>query len=460
MMRWLGRDAVATVGIFVFALSMCLYYQSHAIVDTPIRADASQYLKLALNLVNHGVLSMTDPGAAIIKPDSYRPPGYPVFLALLLRLTHGDVYHLVGWYWSVLTSQAVLAAATVSMVFLIGRRFLHYGWALAASLLLGVWPLSIVQSGYVLTETFFGFLLVLALWLSCVALDRGSLRWYGMAALAFAAAALVNPMIAPFPLLLSAALFVGKRRKEALVLALVVALPLVGWQIRNAALPRNTVSEGNRLVENVLIGMSPDIKRYYTDRTSPEAKAVFDHFNADQSVYDRDPYAFYRMIFERIASRPGHYLMWYLVHKPGDVWYWPIVQGAGGIYVYPNIRSPYETNAFFRLTALACITLSTAWILLACVGGSVGLMQAAQYRRWVRIGWSQFVVAGAFWYFSLFYLALTPDGRYVTPFRGVEFLLTMAGLSWLLSVRKQLAGGHQSIDKEAVPGVRAQENAQ
>jgi hypothetical protein len=51
-----------------------------------------------------------------------------------------------------------------------------------------------------------------------------------------------------------------------------------------------------------------------------------------------------------------------------------------------------------------------------------------------------------FWYFSLLYWVLTPDGRYVTPFRGCEFLLAVSAIV-------SMASTLQSRRDRAVPSL-------
>ncbi|WP_157956437.1 hypothetical protein [Dyella sp. C11] len=441
-----GRDTWATVAGFVLALGLCLYYQAHAVIDGPLRADAAQYAKLAINLLQHHVLSSADPGSAVMLPESYRTPGYPVILAIIYVIAGQD---LQRFYALALTVQALMAALTVVFTFRLGRHFLSFWPAFIASLLLALWPMAITQSGYLLTETAFGCFLMGGLWLACVAHARTRLPLYAASAALLAYAAAINPMIAPFPLALAAVLGLLGNRKAALLFVAFIAIPWAAWHVRNDHLPQasESISQGHRLAENVLIGMSPDIKRYYNDRGSPEGESVFADFHHMLDLHDRQPDAFYAEMWQRVAAQPGKYLHWYFVEKPGDIWFWPVIQGAGGIYVYPNIESPFETNPFYRLTAAISITLSSILLLFAFVAAVQGVVGWLRGRH---RSWSLLLLSLLFWYFSLLYWVLTPDGRYVTPFRGVEFLLALRGMVWgATAFRDYRARAAHSLSRDA-----------
>ncbi|WP_114240443.1 glycosyltransferase family 39 protein [Dyella sp. C9] len=447
MRRWRTRDTWATFASFLLALALCLYYQTHAIVDGPIRSDAGQYVRLAVNLLEHHVLSSADPGTTPLLPESYRTPGYPLILALVIKLTGGN---LQSFYVGALALQAVMTALTVVLVFRIGRNFLGFWPAFAASLLLAMWPLAVVQSSFLLTETSFGFFMMAGLWALCVAQARASVAWYFAAAALLAFAAVINPMFAPFPLVLAVAFVLRRQAAAAILLIAFIAVPWGLWQARSASLPAATeaTSQGHRLAENILIGMSPDIKRYYNDRVSPEGEAVFADFHRLLDLRDQRPRAFYAEVWARLSQQPGKYLHWYFVEKPGDVWYWPVIQGFGGLYVYPTMRSPYETTGLFRLMAIACLVLSPVFVLLALAGASYGLLAWLGRRR---PSLPLLVLSLLFWYFSLLYWVLAPDGRYVTPFRGCEFLLAAFAMERSVQWLRQRRAGWAS-QQNLVPG--------
>ena len=147
---------LSTVGLLAFALRW--YYVTHVIVDSPVRGDAIEYYYYAWNLLHHGVFSLRKHDAAQIVSDSFRDPGYPVFLAAWM----GTLGEFQDWYPRILVGQALLGAATVPLMMSAARNWLPIRWLAGAGLLMAIWPHSITITGYILSETLFGFLIALA----------------------------------------------------------------------------------------------------------------------------------------------------------------------------------------------------------------------------------------------------------------------------------------------------------
>ena len=153
-------------------------------VVAPIRGDVRQYVAYAWNLVHHHTFSNADPGSTAVLPDAFRGPGYPLFLAGSLFVAGEGS----GWYLLTLQIQALLGAATVALTMLLGRHWLSRKATLCAGLLMAFWPHHIAATGAVLSEVLFGFLLVLALWLTAEAARRKRTAWAAIAGLIFGAA--------------------------------------------------------------------------------------------------------------------------------------------------------------------------------------------------------------------------------------------------------------------------------
>ena len=75
----------SVVIIFFYALGLRLTYVETAIADTPFRADTAKYLTIANNLITHGAYSAEK--TLPFRPDVFITPGYPLFLASILKLT-------------------------------------------------------------------------------------------------------------------------------------------------------------------------------------------------------------------------------------------------------------------------------------------------------------------------------------------------------------------------------------
>ena len=113
---------VSAGAVVVFALCFRLEYQSTTMEYIQMGADAGQYTRIASNLIEHGIYSMAKPDAAIPRPDSYRSPGYPLLVAVAMRLA-GDQ----PWQHYLFYMQAVLGALSVALTISIARRWLPFG---------------------------------------------------------------------------------------------------------------------------------------------------------------------------------------------------------------------------------------------------------------------------------------------------------------------------------------------
>ena len=111
------------------------------------RGDAADYDNIALNIISgHGFISTR------MNLYSYRPPLYPIFLALLY-------YPGLPNYLTVILVQSLLSALTCGLVYLIAKAIYRPTTALIAAGLAALYPGLIFYSTQLLSETLFIFLL-------------------------------------------------------------------------------------------------------------------------------------------------------------------------------------------------------------------------------------------------------------------------------------------------------------
>jgi len=106
--------------------------------------DGREYYGLARSLLDHGVFS-TD-SAPPHEPDTWRTPGYPLFLSLVMLLAGKSPAALI-------VAQQILSVLNVLVLFAIARRLMTPGRALAVSLLFLLEPYHLLYSTWLMSTT-------------------------------------------------------------------------------------------------------------------------------------------------------------------------------------------------------------------------------------------------------------------------------------------------------------------
>ena len=423
--------------IGLFSLGFRYYYLIHAQVFQPAdlpnaRADAVDYYRYAQNLVHHGVFSKAPESQSPPFGDSFRDPGYPLFLAGWLKFSP----QWDAWYSAVLMSQGLLSALSVVLALCLGRRWMPMRWLAAAGILMAIWPHSVSIGSFLLTETLFGFLCVLGMFLLDQALHRRSAAWAMASGLGFALGALTNAVLLPFaPLLglyfacrrqISAAMFAG-------LLAGAMILP-AAWMMRNTLLPHSPGnSSTGRALDNLVQGSWPIYHQAYqaSMKNDPLAVATMTRISQESDLIQSDPAAGLAELMRRMGHHPIEYARWYL-SKPALLWDWDIRMGQGDIYVYPTRNSPFKDNALYRSAIAVCHTLNPLLFLLMIAGGIVALWPRQQIPR------SLVAATLLLAFVTTVYSVFQAEPRYSIPYRPLEILLaTFAayrGCRWLASM--------------------------
>ncbi|MEI7036150.1 hypothetical protein [Fulvimonas yonginensis] len=435
--RWtIGKWSLALALVGTLAFLLRWYYVSHAVVYHPIRGDAIQYHAYAWNLVQHGVFSMAQPGSATVMPDSFRDPGYPLFLAGWMVATGS----FDGWYAAVLMSQSLLGALTVVLLMSAARGWIRDGWLVGAGVLMAIWPHSITITSFVLSETLFGFLAALAFWLWNVGLHRESWRWTSAAGITFGLAGLTNAVLLPFAPLLAAFLVVRRRLSWRIGLTLVVGALLLPatWGVRNLQLPSGASSGGRALI-NLVQGSWPEYHSGYRLAVDgrPEGARIMRAIGQEQDLMLADPGAGLQRMVARMSEAPMRYFGWYL-GKPALLWDWSIRMGQGDIYVYLTLNSPFAENPAWRALVSLCRALNPLLMVLALVGTVLTMRKKSPNT----IGRS---VALLVLFVTLVYAVLQSEPRYSIPFRGFECLLACYALDKLVGWLEHRNGPSESM---------------
>ena len=415
--------------IGAFALGFRIYYVTHAVVFQPANlpkahGDAVEYYNYARNLVQYGTFSRDPLGALQPVADTFRDPGYPMFLAAWMKVfPQWD-----SWYTAVLFSQALLGALTVLLWLQLGRRFLSLRWLLAAGVIMAIWPHSVAMSSNIMSETLYGFLVPLALLVFGIAIRRGCPIWAVASALCFSMAALTNSVLLPFPVLITLyALFRHQMRIGTAVVLIVSMLVILSpWSIHKASLQSDRQSSSDRALMNLVQGSWPiyhSAVRASQILGDPRATAVINQVNVEIYTIEDNHLAGLSTIYRRMAQHPGRYLFWYL-QKPMLLWDWSIRTGAGDIYFHATYHSPFDVNPIWKATAALCHACNRLLMLLALAGCALALS------RRIFVGNLQ-VASLLLLFITIIHSLLQAEPRYSIPYRGGEIMLGLFALSWL-----------------------------
>ncbi len=348
--------------------------------------DARRYLELANSLWRHGVLAYD--GAHPIASDV---PGYPLFLAGLRALFGPGLA-------AIQLAQAGLSAATVALVWWLGRRVFSPRAGLVAAGLCALYPFAFFFVVTPLTETLFSFWLLLFLALYAAAEGPALELAAGLAA---GAAAMCRPVAAGFAALLCIwGLVAPGRRRRALLLALGVALTVMPWTARNLADFGRLIPLTTRGGYELYVGNGPGAtggsgghhSRGVDIRLPNDLRPGLDDAARGQELM--------RRALAHIAAEPGRFL----ALLPAKVW---------------NMWRPTWAEASLKNWLLAGLP----YVLILALA-AVGLW----VRPWQRPAW---FLAGLLLYYLVFHALFFGIIRYRAPVEPVLCLWAGAGAAWL-----------------------------
>jgi dolichyl-phosphate-mannose-protein mannosyltransferase len=209
------------VMVFCVALVSRLAFQAGLVgLGTAPRDDAALYDSIAVS-VSHG--------GPYVDSEGYRSRRAPGFTLLLAGL-----YALTGHSWpAARLLQALLGAATCSLLLSVGNASLGEPVGRVAALACAVFPYTVYWSGYLLTETLCALLVTASTWsvLRAGSAPRSTAAWAFLCALA----ALTRPNLGLL-FVLGLLWILGRSRRRwvtAAVAVAVFALALLPWMVRN-----------------------------------------------------------------------------------------------------------------------------------------------------------------------------------------------------------------------------------
>lgn len=390
-------------------------------VDTPIRADAADYVTYAHNLKTSGIYSREAPApGATLTPDNLRTPGYPLFLIPFLDPSI-DVDTLVA---RITGAQGILAVLCVFLTFQLARTVVGPHWALPAAAAQAVAPHGATASTYLLTETLFTTLvLAFALLAARSWTQRHGWLWMTTAGLLLGAACLVRPTLQLLPIIALALIPLmhqAWQRKALIVLCAGFACAYAPWLLRNASLPTQPAAQ-SLTASQILHGSYPDMMF----DGEPQSRGIAYRFDPAADAAQRSLGAATALVLERAAAEPLTYLRWYLLGKPATFLSWGMIAGMGDLFVYPVKTSPYLHRTEFK--AMRAIALALHWPMVILALATLALVAVRPRVLDLPARWHAptIIVVLIVAYAIALHMIVAPYPRYSIPFRPFLAILAL-----------------------------------
>ncbi len=403
-------------------------------VEAPLRADAGQYYMYAYNLRHHGVYSDDPAGLgspdAIVKPDAYRSPGYPLFLVPLIGDT--PTHRML---MNINLVQALLGAGLIMVVYWFAKGLLPAWGALVAALLTALSPHLVNAGVYVLSETLFAFVLGLGFALLAAG-GRGDKRAWLVAGALLGAAALTRPtvqyLIIPLGLLTFFSTGVARRRTAAALMVAGFILAFGPWLIRNE-LSLGTLGEDRLKIDTLHHGMYPD----FMYRGDPRSYGIPYRYDPRSAEIRKSMTSVLAEIARRFREEPLRHLQWYLLGKPEQLWSWNTVQGMGDTFVYPVSKTPYAGNALFEATHRLMHLLHGPLLLLAAVGAVLAWLPGLTARSPPGALLGLRACSLLLIYYTAVHMVGAPFPRYSVPALPFVYVMALSAVAMLTSLYRR-----------------------
>jgi hypothetical protein len=300
---------------------------------------------------------------------------------------------------------------------------------LSAGAIVAFWPHLVVFSSTLLSETFFGLLLLGFVGVTAASAKHDDRRLAVVAGLLGALCSLTNPIALLLPVVMAVPLF-ARHRRLFMAFALAFVLPVAAWSLRNAMLPPGPSTQ-DRAWTNLAQGSWPLYHAAYNDASrEPLAREYLKSIEQDEVLLQKHPAAGLGALATRMAAEPKYYASWYLIQKPFLLWDWSVRIGWGDIYFLQTSNSPFDRNSTLRTMERVFKAMNPAFfaVSLALV---VAISCIPLVRR--RATLSMTLVATLFVYVTAIHMVFQAEPRYSVAYKPFEILLFVTALNWAWS---------------------------
>lgn len=435
----LALAAVLRVALFMFGPA----------VDTTraVEPDSGRYIELAENLGQYGVFGrarensgavhvplarlrdqrgeLESPDANGLRPEIFRTPGYPFFIALFLGLG-------LSAHW-VLAAQAVLGAINVWLVYALGRAlFRSPKVAIVAAAILAVSPAAMLANMSLLSETLFSTLILTGILLAVrFRHDMGGAVGAGVF---FGAAVMVKPVGVLLGAAVALWMAVTGRSSRAVALALFLAiasiLPAAQWMVRNHRVgigyQISTVPAINALFYTVAYMRIHDAGGDYANDWQAAVDDLFVELRRNIRTDETALQAMPRLAVEQIKQNPKTYgklmarssVKFFTDHSTGA-----LMSRLGRPYQPTGmrdrlLRGNFSLDGVKDRLGFAVALGWTGWNLLLALGMTLGALTLIGRRQWTTL-----LLLGGIMFYFVFTTQVNGLERFRMPVLGIQALL-------------------------------------
>lgn len=368
---------------FVLRIGFAFYLENRFYFD-----DEYEYWKMVENFISGKGLMVAESLKA------YRPPLYPLFLAILVKMGSG----IIG----IRISQAFISALTCVFIYFLGKEIFDKKVAIMSSFLSSFYPFFIFYSGFLLTETLFIFLVVLSIYTFIKLFQPETLPFYGLATGAVTAfSGLCRPtmeLFFPFCLIfvmLAKDNSLQKRIKKVLFACTGFVLVLTPWIVRNYIVLGKFIP-GTTMGGGVFWEGNNPCSEGGPCRYFPEEIAKLPEIERDK--------AYYKKTIEIIKENPARFL-WLLQNKFKR--FWNIVPNASEF-----------TKPLYRIISILSFGVMLPFFVL-------GFLITLKNKK-------VHLIHFLFIFFTLFHVIYLASIRYRVPLEPFYIMLASYCFFWLM----------------------------
>lgn len=354
--------------------------------------DDVKYIRSAWNLLDNKIISYEN----IKEPTVYIMPGLTFILSFFMM-----IFGKFGGITAFKVFQVMLQAASIYLIFLIGRKVFSSRVAITACIIDALYGVELFVSNMVLTEVVFKFLLLFLIYISIYAVEKKKLGYYVVGGIVWAFACLLRPTIAVYPVVILIMWIKNKYKiseifKYTAVVLGVFCLIMMPWWVRNykdfSKVILFTKSSGNPFLQGTFINydQSAGWGVPYVKGKNP--------LENDQNEIN----AGFQRLRIYVKKEPIKYFFWYTVGKIFYFW-----------------KDPFYWRSIFNIPEKSVVVFHITILIL-------GITEMAKE---VRKKVNSFFLFGTAIFLNIAYLPFYTFGRYSYPCMPLVIIFAGAALN-------------------------------